>query len=86
MFLSHSVLRVSLAEEFVNITEGDSGTFCAVIEDSSAQLERNVTVILHTFAGSAEGNVTTSENCCDDIGNSVLAKPFLSGATPLGYH
>ena len=48
---------VSLAQDVVNITEGDNGTFCAVIDDPMIQLDRDVTVILETLRNTALGNV-----------------------------
>ncbi len=45
-------VTVSLVEDNVDIVEGDSGTFCAVIEDPN---ERSISVTLHTMEGTAEG-------------------------------
>lgn len=38
------VITVSLANEVVDIVEGSSGLFCAVIEDPTVQLDRQVLV------------------------------------------
>ncbi len=50
-------MTVSLVEDNVDITEGDNGTFCAVIEDPNLELDRNITVTLHTMEGTAEGDL-----------------------------
>ncbi len=50
-------VTVSLAEDNVDIIEGDNGTFCAVIEDPNLELEGNITVTLHTMEGTAEGDL-----------------------------
>ncbi len=53
--LTIPVPRVSLAEDNVNIIEGDSGTFCAVIEDPAAVVDGSIPITLHTMEGTAEG-------------------------------
>ena len=45
---------MTLTNETVEITEGNNGSFCAVIVDPPAMLDRNITVILHTLMGTAE--------------------------------
>lgn len=50
-------MNVSLAEELVNITEGETGSFCADIENPMVELERDISVSLFTLEDSATGNV-----------------------------
>ncbi len=49
----NAVLPVSLADESVDILEGDSGRFCAVIDDPTVQLDREVSVTLYTLQKTA---------------------------------
>ncbi len=49
------IVRVSLAEDNVIITEGDNGTFCVVIEDPAVVVDGIISVTLHTMEGTAEG-------------------------------
>ncbi len=49
------LIRLSLVEVNVNIIEGDKGVFCAVIEDPTVVVNRNISVSLHTMEGTAEG-------------------------------
>ncbi len=52
-----AVVTVSLTEEFVFIAEGDTGSFCAAIEDPMVELDREVTVFLFTIGDTAEGEL-----------------------------
>lgn len=54
------MLRITLANESVEIDEGTSEAFCAVIEDPMAVLERDVTVFLHTLSDTAQGVIHVS--------------------------
>lgn len=49
----HAVFNVSLARDTVDIPEGDTGSFCAVIVDPTVVLERDVPVNLSTMGGTA---------------------------------
>lgn len=49
---------VSMSNESVRIAEGGTGVFCAVIEDSTAQLDRDVIVELFSRSKTARGKTT----------------------------